>query len=421
MTSNHNLKRWATLMVGVIFIPVMFIACSSDNSESPEIQWQKGDYVAVGAQYFVYASDIQTILNSNSAFTQVNAIYNVAFFKITYKTTDTNGNLTTASGIVAVPQKSNHAASPLLSLQHGTIFLDSDAPSNENLISAIANPGQALNTTTAQAVIAASAGFLVVAADYLGYGDSTVTVHPYMHSHSLATAVIDLILASKQYFAQNSIIFNGQTFLAGYSEGGYATLAAQKLLQEAYGGVISVTASAPGAGAYDVTQTAAKFASSTPVNNPPIVAFTLKAYDVVYALNRLSEFFPAPYADFIDTAFDGDKTYSDIDSVLPSNPTELFNPVFLQNFNGNGESTLKVLFAENDIFAWSPDTPTYFFHGADDAVVPYYNMISAMNAMQTDAQVQFTDCTAVPADHNNCFMPYLQFVFAKFSSFALDL
>ena len=86
-----------------------------------------------------------------------------------------------ASGLVAVPDKPMGSESPVISYQHGTTFKDAQAPSN-----AIA-PDEA-------PIVMASAGFIVVAADYAGYGASKSSQHPYLLSGPTAAAVIDLII-----------------------------------------------------------------------------------------------------------------------------------------------------------------------------------------------------------------------------------
>jgi pimeloyl-ACP methyl ester carboxylesterase len=411
---HYNNLRYR-IIVSALFL-IVCVACGGSGGDSPAARtYQQGDYVTAGTQTSVSSSDINTALSSISGLLNVTAMYDVRVLKLTYKTIDPDGNLTTASGVVAFPQKIGNATSPLLSLQHGTIYLDSDAPSNESLLPL------SIYKTSIQAVIAASTGYLVVAPDYLGYGDSTVAVHPYMHADSLATSVIDLIRASQQYFASHSIRHNGQIFLAGYSEGGYATLAAHKILQEEYSGRITVSASAPGAGAYNVSQTAMEFANSTQLTAPDNIAFIMKAYDTIYGLSRLSDFFQPAYVDFIDSAFYGDTPRTDIVAVLPSAPVDLFNTTFLTAFLGDGETELNVLFQQNDIYNWQPEAPTFFFHGRDDTVVPYFNMTSVFNVMQTNPQVIFTDCNTTPSEHGNCFLPYVQFTIDSFNGIAEDL
>lgn len=398
------------------FLVFAIAGCSnSDDSPAEQQSYERGDYVTTGSQSQVSATEINYILSLSGTSLGVSASYNIRFFKLTYKTIDPQGNLTNASGLVAVPQKTNGASSPMLSLQHGTIYLDSQAPSNAQLTAGNSLPS--LNNIAVQTVLAASLGYLVIAPDYLGYGESTLAVHPYMHADSLADSIIDMIRAAQQYFAGNNIAHNGQVFLGGYSEGGYATLAAHKKIQESFSGEISVSASAPGAGAYHVSQTARELLASTQLSAPDTVAFVMKAYDMIYGLNRLQDIFQSPYAALIDTGFDGN---SEAPALSPD-PTELFQSAFLTDFLADGETELKDLFAQNDIHAWQPDSLVYFYHGVDDTVVPYSNMTSAMNAMAQNPYAIFTDCNVTPADHGTCVLPYLQFVLSTFTGLATDL
>ncbi len=144
-------------------------------------------------------------------------VYEVKQYRITYKTLDGGGNLTDASGIIAIPQKPAGAKSPLLSFQHGTVFLDKEAPSNDTVATSPVN-------------IIASLGFVVAAADYIGYGTSRGKDHPYLQKEPSAAAVTDFIVAARQWLAEQRLPLNDQLFLTGYSEGGYVTLAAQQAL-----------------------------------------------------------------------------------------------------------------------------------------------------------------------------------------------
>nr|QTX09161.1 hypothetical protein J1836_010915 [Thiothrix fructosivorans] len=64
-------------------------------------------------------------------------VYDVKQYRVTYQTVDGGGKLTTASGIIAIPQKPAGAKSPLLSFQHGTVFLDKEAPSNDTVATSL--------------------------------------------------------------------------------------------------------------------------------------------------------------------------------------------------------------------------------------------------------------------------------------------
>ena len=143
-------------------------------------------------------------------------------YKLTYKTPDASAALINASGLVCLPA-TRSGGSPVLSYQHGTIFQDSDAPSSF-LTSAEGLAG----------AVFAAIGFIAVLPDYIGYGDSTALLHPYVHAATLASATVDMNRAARVFFKEPGInaVTNGQLFLAGYSEGGYATLATQRLMEQ---------------------------------------------------------------------------------------------------------------------------------------------------------------------------------------------
>jgi hypothetical protein len=83
--------------------------------------------------------------------------YAVTSWRLTYVTSDGFGREVLASGLVSVPVKPDGARSPVLSYQHATIYKDAQAPSNQ--VAATEPP-----------VVLASLGYIVVAADYVGYG-----------------------------------------------------------------------------------------------------------------------------------------------------------------------------------------------------------------------------------------------------------
>ena len=78
---------------------------------------------------------------------------------------------------------------------------------------------------------------------------------------------------------ENSFQNNDQVFLAGYSEGGYATLAAQSGIESNYSEEITITASFPMAGAYDLAGTMVDYFLSEPeYENPYYVPYVLTSH-----------------------------------------------------------------------------------------------------------------------------------------------
>ncbi len=110
--------------------------------------------------------------------------YEVATWRVEHNTLDADGQLVQASGLVVVPQKPAVMDSPVLSYQHGTIFRDAEAPNNN------AVPGEV-------SVVLASLGYIVLAHDYMGFGASCGTPHPYLLAAPMAAAVNDFITATQ--------------------------------------------------------------------------------------------------------------------------------------------------------------------------------------------------------------------------------
>ena len=62
--------------------------------------------------------------------------------------------------------------------------------------------------------------------DYLGLGVSNM-LHPYHYAEATASAVIYMVRAGKLFSnSSNELQHNSQLFLTGYSEEGYASMAA---------------------------------------------------------------------------------------------------------------------------------------------------------------------------------------------------
>ena len=313
-----------------------------------------------------------------------------------------------ASGLLAIPQKNLSEKSPLLSYQHGTIFLDSEAPS----ISATSIGGITSLSGT---------GFIVSAPDYIGYGESASKIHPYLHADSLASTSIDMLRASKELLNQKNVKLNNQLFLTGYSEGGYATLALQKKLQESHSNEFTITASAAAAGPFDLTETTKTLANKTTNSKPAFISFLLKAYDSIYQLNKITEMYQAQYVNIINTHFDGQHSGSTITSNLSHTTSELFNAPFLNTLQGSGQHVIKDKLALNNIYDWKPTAPTRFYHSQNDEVVPYHNAQKALATMQANGapNISLADCPL--NTHVECAVPYVLNTINFFSNYAHDL
>lgn len=299
------------------------------------------------------------------------AQYPIKVYRLTYRTRTPEGQETTASGAVLVPTASQ--ALPVLSYQHGTL-----TPSSESQAPSYYAQGSDVWSIVS---VLASTGYVVSAPDYLGYGASKALPHPYEHAASLASTSADMLRAAREFCAQQKVSVSQKNFLLGYSEGGYATMALHKLLQEKYATALPVTASAPGAGAYHKSAFARYILSSTqPLNFLSTYVWVLRTYDRIYALNRpYSFYYQEPYATQLQ---------ADPFGAVPSQASQLFAASFRQAVLNNSDAALSKTLADNDIYDWKPTAPLALFHGTADDYVPFFNSQDAYDAMQQRGATQ---------------------------------
>lgn len=314
--------------------------------------------------------------------------YQVSLYRLTYQTVDGYGKAVTASGVVALPNKGNQVASPLLSFQHGTIFQDKEAPSND--LSAGAPP-----------TILASLGYITIASDYVGYGASKGKAHPYLLKTPSARAVTDFIKRSATWLRQNNISLNKQLFLTGYSEGGYVTMAAHQAIQAQAVSGLNLTASIPAAGPYHISRTLKSIVS---------LSNTSQDLEVLAADNTSQRLSPV-LVDWL--------TKRVMDALIPDDSDVVFQDKIIRDYLRNGSAGV----VKHDVYDWKSKAQVVLFHGRDDVTVPFFNASDADTAMTTKGSpsVTLVECTAKPADHEGCISEYGKVLIQTLENYAHNL
>jgi pimeloyl-ACP methyl ester carboxylesterase len=385
----------------LLIVSVLFIWSCSKSETDPQID-PNGKLVSVNfigkitkAEIVTKAQEImgpQAVLLSGLLQNDVN------YYKISYKTTTTDGRELQASGGLMLPISSEN--SPLVSIQHGTIFEETDAPSyfkdgREGLLG----------------IVMASAGYHTVMPDYVGYGDSKAEPHPYEHGEGLAVPVVDLLFAFKEYAKKENVKWNNNVLLGGYSAGGYATLAAQKLLEEKYSADFKVKATSCGAGAYNKSLLLEEFINkptSGNVSHNRSYIWVLQTYNRIYKLNRpITDFFKEPYATQI--AKDGHNV-----SISGSFNT-LLNPAFIQSYKDGKETKIVEAFKANDLVNWKTNISTLLIHGDADTYVPYINATTAYQGLKAAGSPNVTLETVPGGTHESSITT---FIFQSYALFA---
>lgn len=287
--------------------------------------------------------------------------------KLVYKTKNWDGTDIQASGLLIIPNTPNPV--PMISQQHGTIIDDASAPSNYG--------------TTSEAYqfasIFSSLGYIIACPDYIGYGASKNVPHNYEHRATLASASVDMLRAAREYIATDaSINWDKRLYLAGYSEGGFATMSLFKKIQDEVPTEFNLRAVSCGAGAYDKTsfmKSLLTTSSSGEVNANRSFLWVLLTYDSVYRLNRpLSSYFKEPYLTQI--------TAQRLNALITVSFDQVLTDSFKQGIlNGTDTGFLNAV-ADNNNFDWKPNTPLLLTHGTADTQVYFLNTQNAYDAMQ---------------------------------------
>ena len=422
MQNHENKLTMRTLLLQLLVLLLatgLLLSCGSSSSDStPAPPPVAGDLVSWSPAGTINAASLNAAIIA-AGMTGFTALSDVSCYKLTYKTPDASAALINASGLVCLPA-ARSGGNPVLSYQHGTIFQDSDAPSSfltsaEGLVGAVF----------------AAIGYIAVLPDYIGYGDSTALLHPYIHAATLASATVDMNRAARVFLREPGINMatNGQLFLAGYSEGGYATLATQRLMEQSLSAEFPITASEAGSGPYDLSGTTQTILGLTTQPSPAFVGFVFAAYDSLFSpSSQLAYYFSSAYAPVVATYFGGSYSRNQITAALGGSDvltSELFNPAFIAGYLGSGETALKTYIAENNIYNWAPAVPTRLFHGQEDDVVPYANTTTAKTAMDANGSTMVTvvNCVAGTSTttHNNCIEPFAIDVVTYFKTLATGL
>lgn len=395
-----------------VILFTLLTACGGGGYSTQEckpIESNRGNLVSASSTTTYTLADVQNIPVNvlpglfSSHVSQMKT--GVSAHKIIYKTVNPAGNSISVSGLLLLPDTSSAQTTAIVSYQHGTIFGDLRAPTNQAFYKYIG-------------AMIASMDHIVVIPDYIGYGESVTELHPYMHAESLTDSTIDLIKAVKTHLASKGFATNGQLFLGGFSEGAYAAVATHKMIQECYTGELSVTATSAGAGSYDLATTSRTLLDLDTLPSGAYVAFVYKAYDTIYGFNRISAVFNEPYATRVNTYFDGSYDDPEVEAAIINVTSSLFKEPFLSDFRADGETAIKQRLAENNVYDWKPTSPVRFFHGPDDITSPYANSVTAVDTMQANGAsgIELAECSASPSTHLNCTVPYLEDMLVYFLS-----
>ncbi len=340
--------------------------------------------LAISAQSFL---TVEFLENRTSAELQATALnlttfpYGVNAYKVTYETTDLDGNPAIVSGLLALPDDMTKIF-PLACYQHGTAGEKEGVPSRLNLDASIA-------------LSLAGKGYVTVAPDLLGLGDHDA-IHPYVHAASEAWVAVDMLRAARNYALESGLFINNQVFLTGYSQGGHSAMALHRELELELSDEFVVTAAAPMSGPYSIAEVMRDLILSGEVyGRPGYLIYTFISYQEVYGniYTSIDQAFKAPYrqlvADFSSNTISLTELDEALINLLEANegaviPIKILEDDYVAAVSSNPDHPMNVAMQENNVYDWAPVAPTRLFYCQADEEVPYENSILAESTMQSN-------------------------------------
>lgn len=324
------------------------------------------------------------------------ALTNVADPTITYKSVDANNNEITLSA--KLYYKTNKNVDLVILNCHPTITHDAGCPTGKS--------------PQMEAIkYMASENALVICPDYIGFGQTKGTVHPYMCATLTARNVLDCYKAAIKYVKETgkrTINANYYTINIGYSQGGATALAFQRYLEteatDADRALVNLAGSVCGAGPYDQNIIFDTYEKMDELDYPVLMAYVLRGHKEAFGKTtmrnlELKECFSPKFWDYYTKTLEGvmdakEKNVDEINEAIKAAGFTTFKSIMNANYfeEKNGVRTHKVYriirktLEQSNLLAegWTPKAPITFYHdkAGHDIVVPY---------AETEAAVKFVN------------------------------
>ena len=366
----------------IILCFIFLFSCSNDENSENTPSKTETNVSNTGANRipslstFPSITEINTktkieIANFSNTSPVVNSLakYSVKSYRLIYDTSDLLGNPIKASGTLFIPQAINSSdVFSVLSYHHGTLFKDQDVydASFGNMFYQYA-----------------SAGFITVVPDYIGYNASGAIQHPYFINKSSNRAVRDMIIAGIQVTKSMGVSNDGKLFLNGFSEGANVTVAFLRDVEE--NPITNLTLVATGAcsGPYALKSQydyfMLKYNSSDQATSSiyaTLLSYMICGYEKNIAnVNNNFYYFRYPF-NYFPSFLEGNHNDNDaLYALMLYRYTYGFGSVFNQSFlngvaNGSNIQFNKYLNDNSLVNNWAPKSKIKFYHGSLDSVVP---------------------------------------------------
>ncbi|MGM9837506.1 MAG: alpha/beta hydrolase family protein [Paludibacteraceae bacterium] len=305
-----------------------------------------------------------TMTDMARAFLESALTYKVHQVAGTYRSVGIRGDSLTLSGKFLYPE--DGVIKNLMIVSHYTIGANHEAPSE---------------TFSFEGIFAAM-GYGVIIADYIGFGVTVDSLHPYLQSETTARNVIDMALAVLPFVAQRGLrVQSDSVFLMGYSQGGATTMHVQRLLEDSvhypeYHGQFAIKKNYAGAGPYDIARTYDYSVKEDVTGIPCAVPMIIQGMSIgmehpldmsFFFRDRLLE----NYQDWLNSK---KYTVNQMSSLIGVNRlSAVLTPNGIDRTKPETARFYRELISNSIPEEFVPRAPLYMFHSEDDQTVPFIN------------------------------------------------
>lgn len=356
-----------------------------------------GDVLRVISDKKMSAEEVSAYLPSDVS-QYVTISHGVRVLTIEYKSENKDGLTVKASGTIMIPDVTDSDL-PIASYQHGTTIEKTAVPSMDpRSMEYLLNLG-----------LSGSSKIIACIPDYLGLGTGDGR-HLYLHPKEEANSVRDIIRAARKIIlSEKTITLKDDIYLFGYSQGGHATMAAQKEMELYYSKEFKLKASAPMAGPYALSRTKQfeMLFDSVYYPNPfyfPYILINLKASHPEY-ISSYSDILISPYAERVDEILDGTHNFGQANAQFSNYINTMIREDVKEAVRNDPNHPLRKAGRTLDLTDdWTPKTPTRLYHCSGDRDVFIENSIYADSVFRAKgAPVEFIDLGNY--NHTDC-APY---------------
>ncbi len=396
------MKTFKRLIGSLLLISaIISVVTSCKKSEEPQYEHfvSKELITSYSTTYINILLDLASATYPELSVLKQHIAHPVDIYRVVYKT-EVNSMEISASGLLCVPSEKGDY--PLVSFQNGTNTVNAYAPSE-----------YPSNPTYQFVEVIASMGYVVLIPDYPGFGESADIPHPYLIKEPTVRSLVDMLFTAKEMDTEElpDITIKDAVYLAGYSQGGWATLALHEALEKYYSGEFNLKGSVCGAGPYDLN---ILFGSMTGISSYPMpvyIGYIINAYtEYNQFTNPVSDILKEPYVSRLGSLYTGSLTFEQINGQLTTSIPDLFTDSFLSGFGSDAKYTsVRSSLAANSIAGWNTAVPLALIHGGGDTSVNPVTTESLYNAMigaGTSPQI----CTKeiIPGlDHGDAVIPVM--------------